>query len=332
MDIDKQSRKWFITINNPVEQGLTHELLKEKLATMNCIYWCMCDEVGKKKHTYHTHVYILAKSPIRFKTIFNKFKGAHIDNGIGSCTDARNYIRKEGKYLNSEKATTNLKETFEEFGEIPIDDGLTKSNKELVMQLAKKGKSAEEIVEELPSEIYHMQDIKQLVSSIRDGDFKTKIRQVDVTYLYGESGVGKTRSIFEKYGAENICRISSYSNGCKFDAYDGQNVLVFEEFDSQIPIKDMLNYLDIYPINLPARYFDKIARYEKVFITSNEPLSEQYKDVQEEMPSTYKAFLRRINRILHLQKNGKIVKEKNEEPIEIKETNKKKGERKHGKI
>lgn len=37
------------------------------------------------------------------------------------------------------------------------------------------------------------------------------------------------------------------------------NTLVFEEFHSQIPIGDMHNYLDIYPLMLPARYNDKVA-------------------------------------------------------------------------
>ena len=57
----------------------------------------------------------------------------------------------------------------------------------------------------------------------------------------------------------------------------------------------MLNYLDIYPLILPARFNDKVACYDTVYITSNIPLNEQYKDVQHYKPETWKAFLRRIN-------------------------------------
>ena len=34
----------------------------------------------------------------------------------------------------------------------------------------------------------------------------------------------------------------------------------------------MLNYLDIYPLYLPARYTDRVACYHHVYITSNAPL------------------------------------------------------------
>ena len=40
----------------------------------------------------------------------------------------------------------------------------------------------------------------------------------------------------------------------------GQNVPDdIEEFNSQIPIEAMLNYLDVYPLLLPARYSDRTA-------------------------------------------------------------------------
>ena len=55
------------------------------------------------------------------------------------------------------------------------------------------------------------------------------------------------------------------SKGISFEGYHGQEVLVFEEFSGQIPIEDMLNYLDIYPLSLPARYNDKTACYTKVY-------------------------------------------------------------------
>ena len=34
-------------------------------------------------------------------------------------------------------------------------------------------------------------------------------------------------------------------------------------------IGDMLNYLDGYPISLPARYANRVACYEEVYITAN---------------------------------------------------------------
>lgn len=40
----------------------------------------------------------------------------------------------------------------------------------------------------------------------------------------------------------------------------------------------MLNYLDIYPIQLPSRYYNKVACYNIVYIVSNWKLEEEYMD------------------------------------------------------
>ena len=86
----------------------------------------------------------------------------------------------------------------------------------------------------------------------------------------------------------------------------GKN-LVFEEFHSNVPIGDMLNYLDIYPLKLPARYQDKQALYTKVYITSNVPLDQQYREVQRNMPEVWNALLRRITKCLEFKGNGVVV-------------------------
>jgi len=59
----------------------------------------------------------------------------------------------------------------------------------------------------------------------------------------------------------------------------------------------MLNYLDVYPLWLRARYNNKIACYTKAFIISNIPLSEQYRNIQSENPEIWQAFLRRIHKV-----------------------------------
>ena len=84
------------------------------------------------------------------------------------------------------------------------------------------------------------------------------------------AGLARRAASFASHKTEDICRITDYGgkNGTKFDSYHGQPVLVFEEFHSQIPIAAMLNYLDIYPLQLPARYHDRTACYTTVYILS----------------------------------------------------------------
>ena len=82
--------------------------------------------------------------------------------------------------------------------------------------------------------------------------------------------------------------------------------LVFEEFHSQIPIESMLNYLDIYPLTLPARYSDRLACYTTVYITSNLSLEEQYRKIQRYQPETWRAFQRRIHVIREYRHDGTV--------------------------
>lgn len=314
-----QSRKWQLTINNFNDLGLDVQTVKDKLFLMNLNYWCLDQEVGHQNGTLHMHVFLYSTSAIRFNTIQRKFQGAHIESCRGSCKENRDYILKQGKFAGTEKADTVIAGTFEEWGEIPPnDEELEKTSRERVVDMITNGKSNKEIIYELPSEIYHIDEFNDIRQQILFEEYKKKPRPLDVTYIYGKSGTGKTSYVLRKYGFENVCRITSYFNSIRFDDYVGQEVILFEEFDSQIPLKDMLNYLDIYPLVLPARYHNRIACYTKAFITSNEPLEAQYKNEQETIPESFEALKRRINRIWEFKKLGeKPIKHKNEDSPKV---------------
>lgn len=92
-----------------------------------------------------------------------------------------------------------------------------------------------------------------------------------------------------------------------FDRYAQEPVLCLDEFRSSLPIGDMLNYLDGYPISLPARYANRVACYETVYIVSNIDLKKQYSIVQISEPKTWHAFLRRIHSVKEFRANGTII-------------------------
>ena len=106
----------------------------------------------------------------------------------------------------------------------------------------------------------------------------------------------------DKYGYENVSRVTDYKH--PFDNYKGQDIVIFEEFRSSLKIQDMLNYLDGYPLDLPCRYNNKIACFTKVYIISNLPLNDQYRDIQREYEETWKAFLRRIHKVMYFTSDG----------------------------
>lgn len=288
-----KSRKYQLTFNNPVEHGFTHEVIKTTLASFPGMqYWCMCDEIGEQG-TPHTHLYLYSPNAILFSTLQQRFLGAHIEAAKGSHRENRDYICKEGRWLDDAKHETNLPETFEESGALPIERDKRESVSSEILSLIQSGSSNAEILVQYPSAMNRLQHVEAARQTLLEERYSNQWRDLDVTYLWGKTGVGKTRSIMEKYGYSRVYRVTNYDH--PFDDYKGQDVILFEEFRSSLPIQDMLKYLDGYPLMLPCRYSNKAACFTKVYLVSNIPLSAQYPNVQVSEPETYRAFCRRIN-------------------------------------
>ena len=313
----KCSRKYQLTINNPIEHGFTHEQIKKNMETIKTVYWCMCDEVGENG-TPHTHIFLASKNAILFDTIQKRFYGAHIEFVQGTCQQNRDYIRKEGNYLNSDKKETNIIETFEEFGEMPIErkggnDNISKK----VLQMIKEGKSDFEIIEEHSSYITKIQHLQKTRQTIYQSLYRSTFRELEVTYIWGETNTGKTRYVLDRYGYENVYKITNYEH--PFDNYENQEVILFDEFRSSLSLKDMLQYLDGYPCELPARYANRQACYLKVYIISNIPFEKQYENIQRNEPESWKAFMRRFQRFLEFSRKDARIEKYDKDNIEITE-------------
>jgi len=305
MESNSQSRKWLITINQPLEKGYSHDKIKEILTGFkSLIYWCMSDEIGSEGQKFHTHIYIAFSSAVRFSTIKKNFEGGHFDIAKGTSEENRNYVFKEGKWEKDRKKETNMSDTHEEFGDLPVERQGQRNDIHDLYDMIKGGLSNYEIIEAEPNYMLNLDKIERTRQIIKEEKFKSTFRNLEVTYVTGATGTGKTRSVMEEYGYENVFRITDYLH--PFDNYKGQDVIIFEEFRSSLKIQDMLNYLDGYPLELPCRYSNKIACFTKVFIITNYDLHEQYTDVQLKYKETWLAFLRRINFIKVYNRDGSI--------------------------
>ena len=292
------SRKYQLTINNPVEHGSTHEVIKSTFSDFSgLVYWCMCDEVGAEG-TYHTHVYMAFKNAVEFTAVKRRFYEAHIEAAHGSHRENRDYIRKEGKWAEDVKHETNLPDTFEESGELPEEQDKRRNQSEEVLAMLEAGADNVEIIRAFPTQMNHLRNIDATRQALLESKYRTSFRELTVHYLWGQTGAGKTRSVMDAHGYENVYQVTNYAH--PFDGYRGQPVMLFDEFRSSLTVADMLKYLDGYPLMLPCRYSDKVACYTTVYIVSNIPLERQYPNVQLEEPETWKAFLRRIHEVTEL--------------------------------
>ena len=309
-----RSRKWQITINNPVEHDLTHEKIKTILSEVSgLIYWCMCDETGDECETLHTHVYFYLRNDRDAEWVQRRFPNMHREKAHGTSQDNRNYILKDGEKFNKQPDGSyhyvdskgkvhdgiNHSDTFEESGECPAERQGKSRGAERVVELIKSGASDSEIVDAVPAAYKDLDRVQRTRSMYRDERFANSWRNLEVTYIFGKTGTGKTRSVMEKYGYAACYRVTDYKH--PFDTYDGQDVIIFEEFRGGLKHGDMLNYLDGYPLLLPCRYFNRQACYTKVFLISNIPPDAQYQNIDAE---TRAAFFRRIHTVREFDGKG----------------------------
>lgn len=286
-------RKYQLTINNPEEHGMTHDVIRTTLGKFSGLeYWCMADEIGNDTGTLHTHVYLAARNGIEFHTIQQRFYGAHIESAKGSHRQNRDYILKEGKWANDDKHETSVSGTFEESGELPPESNRRQKMSEAIVDMVQEGKSNADILREYPSAMNQLKNIDMTRQTLLEEQYRDEFRKLHIEYIWGKTGVGKTRSIMEKYGYRNVFRVTNYQH--PFDGYAGEDVILFEEFRSSLPIADMLKYLEGYPLKLPCRFSDKVACYTKVYVVTNIPMAKQYPNIQLEEPETWAAFLRRF--------------------------------------
>lgn len=294
---DSQSRKWLLTMNNPDKHGFSHAVIKEILSGMkSVVYWCMADEIGNKTGTYHTHIFIYSTGGIRFSTLKKKFPPADLEMSRGTAVQNVAYVSKTGKWLGDPKEDTSVDGSFEEFGTCPIERPGARNDIADLYTMVKSGMSDYEILEDMPDALAHIDRLEKVRQIIHQEQFKNIRRELTVTYIFGAPGTGKTRSVMDQYGYSNVYRVTDYFH--PFDGYKGQDVLVFEEFRSSLPLTSMLTYLDGYPLDLPCRYSNKMACYTHVYLITNIPLRDQYEDNRRTSYDSWLAFIRRIHAVI----------------------------------
>ena len=266
--------------------------------------WCVvAEETGDKEGKRHFQAAIRFKHGKSWKAAF-KFLGLKGGDNLETMRSAEfsasAYCLK-GVQSKDEWSSDGVDgETYgmrlnlvRQIGTLPLRGEAKESVWDNIIQYIKMGWSDLEIVEKYPAQALRCQ------SAIAQYRLKHDLataqwREVETIYINGTTGTGKSRYVMEKHGYANVYRVQNYDSGA-FDMYDGQPVVLFEEFRNGFKIEQMLNFLDGYPLQLPARYANKMAKFTKVYIATNWDILEQYKGVQQNHPLTWEAFLRRID-------------------------------------
>lgn len=192
---------------------------------------------------------------------------AHIEQRRGTHEDAIAYCSK------TESAISG---TFFEHG-----DRRTEKRKltDEVYQMVKKRKTLTEILDECPSAMFYHRSITSLRNHFSYKEAQT-FRILEVIVYWGAAGTGKTRAVFDEHGFENVYTLAcSDTNSVWFDGYEGQPILLIDDFYGWVKYHFLLRVLDGYPLQLPVKGGFVWALYTKVYITSNSPPSQWYSTI-----------------------------------------------------
>lgn len=273
----------------------------------------------------HWQIYIENKNQIKLGTLINKLHGAHWEPRRGTRREAYEYCTKEDTSQGVQISNGTIDITKSE-------QGRRTDLEEFRTEILLKGKTANEVILEEPTAWRYAAGLKALETAHREQRShyaRSNFRDVHVSYIWGETGTGKTFGVYEKYGLENVFTVGEWRH--PFDNYNGQEVLLLDEFYSSLPLEVLLKVLDKYPYELDARYGKRQAEFTKVVMTSNEPLSTMYLQEQSLSPRKWEALLRRIDEVqnrvswtesvdeTHLYKQTDKGEKKNEKRIEEKE-------------
>lgn len=157
-----------------------------------------------------------------------------------------------------------------------------------------------EMVEKYPNELAKYIRFYDKVKEWKSKEKAMKFRKLEVFLYWGEPGTGKTRAV---YDAENYDDVYPLSTNGKdklwFNGYEGNDVLLLDDFYGNCGISFLLRLLDGYPLMLETKGGVVWANYTKVYITSNVHYEFWYKKMFDLHPVIKSALIRRFTLVKH---------------------------------
>nr|WAE42521.1 MAG: replication associated protein [Cressdnaviricota sp.] len=242
--VDTMSKYWCFTSyeDDPPEFSDHH---------MTYLVWGLeiCPDTGRE----HWQSYVEFKIRKRFSAVKKMLGPHHLEARKGTAEEASMYCKEDG--------------AWEEFGKLSYTcQGRSEALGEAIRTITEGG-TLKKIAEIAPVAIvcYH-RGLEKLIK-LREPDVPAW-RNVEVEVHWGATGTGKTRQAMEKFPDLYRFRISE-SGGEWWDGYEGQDVVLIDDFASDIRLTSLLQTLDGYRLPLWIKGGQTMARWTRVIITSN---------------------------------------------------------------
>lgn len=257
-------------------------------------------ERGKDEQTEHIQGFIIFNCSRRFRTVRKEFLFHHIEKAKGTNVQARSYCLKSDTHIDGpyesdgfceERSRTDLKSFYE-----MVESGAT--NQELKIAFPK-------IYEKNVNKIHKFR------ADAMEQKYKYSLRDVEVTYIYGKPGVGKTRKVFFENDPKDIFSVDHYDNSM-FTGYEFEDVLLLDEFTGKLEPQAFNRLLDNPSVHLRGLGTADYAAFHKVYIVSNYSPRDIYASLKNS-PKDYDIYIaiqRRIHNVIRLEHGGKEIIER----------------------
>lgn len=260
------------------------DILDEWAWSSGLTYWFIEHTPDDEDPNDHFHIVIQFRTNSHFSTIKSKFP-------FGNIQTAK-IVRKAVQYLvhlnHPEKLSYSWDQVITNCSDMTPYKVMSRSQQDVCLQRIFEKIDSGEITpfnydKSIPMDIYakHRLPINNAFQYKTDQIVSNNQRKIKVIYIYGKSGIGKTRLAQDYCKAvhpdEEPC-ITSSSNDPLQD-YRGQKSLVWDDFrDSQFRFADLLKFLDPFTRSSgKSRYYNKHFLGDLIVITSTQRIDFLYK-------------------------------------------------------
>jgi hypothetical protein len=249
--------------------------------------------------THHYQGYVELKKRTTFpniKTLLGS-NTIHLEPRKGTAEQAADYCKKE---------EGRLQGPWEHGTPKPTQQGKRNDIKVFAEAVKSGNKRKRDMLEDFPAQ---MARFPKFYDMLQASEFPERVPP-KVYLLIGPAGSGKTRAVYEatKDSREHFWR-SAVSNGVIwFDGYDRHRDVLFDDFAgaaNKMPLVNLLQLLDRYPIQVPVKGSHVWWTPERIFITTNIFPREWYK--WEGRGEQYRALARRFTAVIdfyEMEANG----------------------------
>ncbi len=268
------------TLNNP-EEAVTFD--DDKME-----YLVYQEEIGESG-TYHFQGYCEFKTALVLTTVKSLLGGdrTHVERRRGTQAEAIKYCKKEDTRI-------PYTDVYEEG--TPRNQG-KRVDLEAFRDEVFEGAHLRSLVADHTSIIARYPRFYNTLKMLRRPQ---RTEELTVTLHHGETGLGKTRTVYDKFYNDDDFYIVPLSNGTMwYDTFDGHKTVLLDDFcgkASHLCLSTLLCLLDLYPQLVPVKGGFTWWVPTKVFVTTNLHPALWYD--WSNRPSQYKALARRFTSVV----------------------------------